>query len=120
MRYYMLQVALALGVDPFTFAILGLVASICAFCMKEMMPNPWMAFAFYPVLLAAGLLTVTLATLIGIVGPIEVRIDSDGDFHADWAAVMEILPVVVLTGLAGMCGAAVGIIQIVRSMARYV
>ena len=121
MRYLMLQLALAIGMDPFTFLVLGLLAGTCTWWMKEMMPNPWMAFAFYPLLLAAGVLTVGMAMNLEMIPAIEVRIDSDGDMVAtDWGEVGENLPPVVISAIIGMSLAAVGIIAVVRKLHRFV
>ncbi len=120
MGHVLLQFADLFGLDPLAVVVLALLASICAFVMKTMMPNPWMAFAFYPLLLLSGLLFAGLVTLSGIAAPIEIRIDSDGDYRADWKEVAERLPTIILTGMAGMCATALGIIHFVRSLNRYV
>lgn len=120
MRYFAFQLALLIGVEPFTFMVMGLLAGLCAFWMKEMMPNPWMAVLFYPLLLAGGVAMVAIATAVDLVEPIEVRFDGEGNFDADWKQVTETLPLIVLAGIAGMCVAAVGIIHAVKALSRYV
>ncbi len=120
MGSYLLEFAQFFGLDPLAVVLLALLASICAYAMKAMMPNPWMAFSFYPLLLASGLLLAVIVTWIGLAAPIEIRIDSDGDYRADWKEVAERLPTVILAGVAGMCGTAVGILHFVRSLDRYV
>lgn len=120
-RYLMLQLALAIGMDPFTFLVLGMLAGTCAWFMKEMMPNPWMAFAFYPVLLGCAVLTVAAATSLEVIPAIEVRIDADGEMAAsDWGEAIDNLPPVVMVGIVGMSMAAVAIIGAVRKLHRFV
>ena len=120
-RYLMLQLALALGLDPFTFLVLGLLACTCTWWMKEMMPNPWMAFAFYPLLLLAAVLTVGAATQLELIAAVAVRVDANGEMAAsNWGEVIDMLPPILMSGLMGMCLAAIGIIAAVRKLHKYV
>lgn len=121
MRALYLQMASMLGLDPITFMVLGLLAATCAFWMKEMMPNPWMAFVFYPLLLVGGALAVALAAGLGLTEAIEVSVDEDGSIRAvSWKEVFDALVPIIMIAIVGMSLIAVGLIQLVRSLQRFV
>lgn len=97
---FLFRVAEMLGTDPISLIVLGTLSAICAFCMKRLSANSWLAFLYFPVLLAGGLLADDVAVALGIYQPLppSPNVVSDG------------LPNVLVAGLVGMTMAGLALI----------
>jgi hypothetical protein len=103
------------GLDPLSVVVLALLAALCAGWMRDLMPKPWMALAYYPVLLGCGLLALKLAYNSGVADPPEFPIGGDMFTSTDgWSRVFDVMPPIVAAGMGGMCAAAIALMAVLR------
>jgi hypothetical protein len=120
MRSLIVAAATLFGTDPVTFTAICLVATFCAFVMRTLLPNPWMALAIYPLLALGGLIAASLVGAMELVDPIAFRLHHTGELDIDWSTVSGTLPTMLIASALGMCVMACGIMQMARSLGRYI
>ena len=99
-----------LGTDPITLIVVCLMASVCGVIMRGMLPYPWLAVVTYPLLLTGGLIAELLAANLGLIEPIDIRLDGDGELYTRWSTAAEAMPMIILATTAGLCSSALAIV----------
>jgi hypothetical protein len=89
-----------LGTDPLSLVVLSALSAICAFYMKQLSAHTWLAFLYFPVLLAGALEADDVAVALGLYPPLS----PGPSFVADG------LPNVLVAGVVGMTVAGLALI----------
>lgn len=98
------SVAEALGTDPVSLVVLGILSAVCAFYMNRLSSNSWTGLLYFPVLMAGALLANDVAVALGLYPELapSPSLVSDG------------LSNVLMAGVAGMTVSALALIAGLR------
>jgi hypothetical protein len=97
---FLVRIAELLGTDPLSLIVLATLSAACAYYMKQLSAHSWLAFLYFPVLLAGALVADDVAVAFGIYPPLSPT----ASFVADG------LPNVLVAGVVGMTVAGLALV----------